>query len=335
MGERKVINKYFPPDFDPSKIPRPDKRQQEKVKEKFVVRMMLPMSVRCQSCGEYMYKGKKFNSRKESVEGPEGQYLGIQIFRFYFKCITCSAEFTIKTDPQNMDYVCEGGAKANFELYKEENKEKEEIKTAREEDEKYDAMKKLENKTQEQKNAMDILDALDEIRTNNARAATLGVDGVLNARDEMFVKQEAKVQSREEAEDEAALKAAFAGSRVKRMAAEDEEEEEEEEDLRRGSSTAGVASTHATTTAAASSSSKRSFPESTLGTATTTAAAAAAPSKKPKLPMGLSIQAKPAAQPPRQAALPPPPEPETKPGGLLGLVAYGSSGSGSGSDGET
>ena len=241
MGERKVINKYFPPDFDPSKIPRPDKRQQEKVKEKFVVRMMLPMSVRCQSCGEYMYKGKKFNSRKESVEGPEGQYLGIQIFRFYFKCITCSAEFTIKTDPQNMDYVCEGGAKANFELYKEENKEKEEIKAAREEDEKYDAMKKLENKTQEQKNAMDILDALDEIRTNNARAATLGVDGVLNARDEMFVKQEAKVQSREEAEDEAALKAAFAGSRVKRMAAEDEDDEEE--DLRRGSSTAGVAST--------------------------------------------------------------------------------------------
>ena len=121
MGERKVINKYFPPDFDPAKIPRGKKAN---LNPNFVVRMMLPMSVRCNTCGEYMYKGKKFNSRKEDIEGPEGEYLGIRLFRFYFKCITCSAEFTIKTDPQNMDYVCEGGAMANFEMYKEENKEK-------------------------------------------------------------------------------------------------------------------------------------------------------------------------------------------------------------------
>ena len=110
MGERKVMNKYFPPDFDHTKIPKQERSKVEKIKERFVVRMMLPMSVRCQTCGEYMYKGKKFNSRKENVEGPDGDYLGIQIFRFYFKCVTCSAEFTIKTDPKNMDYVVEGGA---------------------------------------------------------------------------------------------------------------------------------------------------------------------------------------------------------------------------------
>ena len=56
MGERKVINKYFPPDFDPAKIPRGKKAN---LNPNFVVRMMLPMSVRCNTCGEYMYKGKK------------------------------------------------------------------------------------------------------------------------------------------------------------------------------------------------------------------------------------------------------------------------------------
>ncbi|EOD14800.1 hypothetical protein EMIHUDRAFT_197369 [Emiliania huxleyi CCMP1516] len=115
MGERKVLNKYFPPDFDPSKIPRTKKAD---LNPNFVVRMMLPMSVRCMTCGEYMYKGKKFNSRKEDVEGPEGEYLGIKIFRFYFK--RAAHSFTIKTDPKNMDYAVEGGAKANFASEKDD-----------------------------------------------------------------------------------------------------------------------------------------------------------------------------------------------------------------------
>ena len=107
MGERKVINKYFPPDFDASKIPRGSKEQAQRLKEKFVVRMMLPMSVRCQTCGEYMYKGKKFNSRKEDVIGDD--YLGIKKYRFYIKCCVCNNEIAFKTDPKNQDYVCESG----------------------------------------------------------------------------------------------------------------------------------------------------------------------------------------------------------------------------------
>ena len=75
MGERKVLNKYIPPDFDPSIIPKL-KRDYTKLVE---VRMMLPFSLRCSTCNEYMYKGKKFNSKKENVVGDD--YMGIRKYR--------------------------------------------------------------------------------------------------------------------------------------------------------------------------------------------------------------------------------------------------------------
>ncbi|KAF5940588.1 hypothetical protein HYC85_021755 [Camellia sinensis] len=157
MGERKVLNKYYPPDFDPAKIPR---RRQPKNKQ-MKVQMMLPMSIRCGTCGNYIYKGTKFNSRKEDVIGE------------------CSAELTIKTDPQNSDYVVESGASRNFEPWRAEDEEADKEKQKRETEEMGDAMKSLENRTLDSKREMDILAALDEVKSMRSRQATISVDAML------------------------------------------------------------------------------------------------------------------------------------------------------------
>ncbi|KAI9083193.1 hypothetical protein K1719_034926 [Acacia pycnantha] len=155
MRERKVLNKYYPPDFDPSKLPRNRRPKNEQI------------------------KGTKFNSRKEDVIGET--YLGIQLFRFYFKCTRCSAEFTMKTDPQNSDYIVESGATRNFEPWRAEDEEDEKMKQKREADEMGDAMKSLENRTLDSKREMDILAALDEMKSMKSRHATVSVDPMLEA----------------------------------------------------------------------------------------------------------------------------------------------------------
>ncbi|KAJ3037892.1 hypothetical protein HDV00_001236 [Rhizophlyctis rosea] len=213
-SERKVLNKYFPPDFDPSKIPR---RKMPK-DQQHTVRLMTPFSMRCNTCGEYIYKGKKFNARKERVEGEN--YLGIQSFRFYIKCPVCSSEITFKTDYRNADYVAEHGAQRNFEPWRDDTAAEDSRKAERAQAEENNPMKALENRTLDSKREMDILDALDEIRTRNAKNERVDSNSLLEKIivENMLSREDAK--RKQEEEDDRMAKAIFQnadGDNVRRI----------------------------------------------------------------------------------------------------------------------
>ncbi|THX49964.1 DUF572-domain-containing protein [Aureobasidium pullulans] len=158
MAERKVISKFYPPDFDPSKL-RPSRRS-NKLAALPTVTIMAPFSMRCTSCSTYIYKGRKFNARKEKLEET---YLNIPIVRLYIRCTGCSSEICFKTDPKNTGYVCEKGAVRNYDPWRMIVREDVQEST--------DVMAAVENKMVDAKTEMAIADALDEIRARNARRA--------------------------------------------------------------------------------------------------------------------------------------------------------------------
>ncbi|KAI3871449.1 hypothetical protein MKX03_025910 [Papaver bracteatum] len=78
MEEKKVLNTYFPPDFDPTKLRKTSRYPKQ-------LRIMLPMSIWCETCGNHISQGTKVFSYKKDVAE-------MQVSRFYFKCTSCEAE---------------------------------------------------------------------------------------------------------------------------------------------------------------------------------------------------------------------------------------------------
>lgn len=108
MSERKAINKYYPPDWDPSKVPKRQKTGSQDIK----VRLMAPFSMRCTKCNEYIAERRKFNAKKEVTKEV---YMDVKIIRFHITCPRCNNKITFKTSPQTAGYVPETGAVRNHE----------------------------------------------------------------------------------------------------------------------------------------------------------------------------------------------------------------------------
>ncbi|KAL1841452.1 hypothetical protein VTJ49DRAFT_7067 [Mycothermus thermophilus] len=266
-GERK----YYPPDFDPSLVGRSRKPKRDPNAAKVqTVRLMLPFSLRCVTCGEYMYRGRKFNARKETPPGET--YLGIQLYRFYIRCTRCSGEIVFRTDPKNQDYLVERGAKRNTDPWKrglddptaeetdEQRLDRLEREMAEAEGEaERNAMAELEAKTEDAKREMMVADMLDEIRSRNARLdkarQEAGGDVLAGS---VVVRPEEEERRRQEEEDAEAARRAFAFAR-RQDALEEVIEEEEAVDgtdgtTNGGPSGSGSGSASVSVTASASSS---------------------------------------------------------------------------------
>jgi len=215
------LNKYYPPDFDPSKIPRNKDGPRNKT---FVIRLMAPCNMRCTTCGEYIYKGRKFNSRKEDVD--DMNHLGLRIYRFYIKCTSCLSEISFRTDPANTDYVLEAGATRNFEALSKAEKQAEAEEKAHKEDLENNPMKLLEERTEQSKNEMDRMEALEELQELNKRTVKIDYATMLSKYDKIR-EEETKKQAQK---DEDFIKTVFgkepSGVKVKRILDDDNSDEE-------------------------------------------------------------------------------------------------------------
>ena len=174
--------------------------------------------------------------------GPDGRYLGIQRWRFYIKCTHCSRTLSFLTDPKNADYEMESGGTRNYEVYKDKAKTEEQSALEKEEEEKVDPMKALENRVLDSQREMADLDNLEEIKAMNKRHIQLlsssgdGFDAdakaLLKARESKEKKEEEEKGLNEHgitAEEEDMVKSinfGNAGVGVVRLSEEDEQREE-------------------------------------------------------------------------------------------------------------
>lgn len=161
-------------------VPLPDNKRPGNKRSKHTVRLMAPFSMRCSHCSEFIYKGRKFNARKENVE--ERYLSSIRVYRFYIRCPRCSGEICYKTDPENADYVCEKGAVRNFEPFRAATTAATnggdfgESSTSTTNDDHLNPMTLLEKQTITHKKELSIIEDLQKLKDKNDRLEALAVD---------------------------------------------------------------------------------------------------------------------------------------------------------------
>lgn len=114
MAERKATNKYYPPDWDPSKGSANKRTGSHHLRDRarkldkgiLIVRFEMPFNIWCSGCKNHIAMGVRYNAEKSKV----GNYYTTPIYLFKMKCHLCDNHFEIQTDPAKFDYAILSGA---------------------------------------------------------------------------------------------------------------------------------------------------------------------------------------------------------------------------------
>ncbi|XP_060710831.1 probable splicing factor YJU2B [Hemiscyllium ocellatum] len=206
MGERKGVNKYYPPDFDPAKHGSLNKyRNSHPLRERarklsqgiLIIRFEMPYNIWCDGCGKHIGMGVRYNAEKKKV----GNYYTTPIYRFRMKCHLCVNHIEMQTDPANCDYVIVSGARRKEERW--DMKDNEQILTTEHEEKKKletDAMYKLEHGVSDQEKLKIAIPTLSDIQEmQNAWKDDFAMNSMLRKK----FRDEKKVLKEVEEKDEA------------------------------------------------------------------------------------------------------------------------------------
>ncbi|KAF9384965.1 hypothetical protein CPC16_008187 [Podila verticillata] len=127
MADRKATNKYYPPDWDPSKGSINTYGGQHPLRDRarkldqgiLIVRFELPYNIWCNGCNNPIGMGVRYNAEKKKI----GNYYSTAILSFRMKCHLCDNWFEIHTNPKNATYDIAGGARKKVEDFTAEDNE--------------------------------------------------------------------------------------------------------------------------------------------------------------------------------------------------------------------
>jgi coiled-coil domain-containing protein 130 len=180
MAERKATNKYYPPDWDPSKgsinkfvrnkkssgiIPTQSKKNPGKT-----VRFETPFDAWCTSCNTFITKATRYNANKTS----DGFYFTTPIFRFTMNCGFCKCKMVIRNDPKNRTYEMLENIRMKEETYSfEEDDNAPKLLTEEEREHLNDPLFRLEygkdDEVKAEKELLPVLDNLKEIKDEQSK----------------------------------------------------------------------------------------------------------------------------------------------------------------------
>ncbi|KAH9413936.1 hypothetical protein DERP_009535 [Dermatophagoides pteronyssinus] len=173
MAERKATNKYYPPEWNPSKGSINKFRGSHPLRERarkldqgiLIIRFELPFNIWCDGCNNHVGMGVRYNAQKSKV----GMYYSTPLYKFRMKCHLCDNHFEIQNDPKNLDYTILNGARRQENRWDPVENEQIDVDKSVSKKIKTDPMFKLENDTIDKKKAIENKNAIENLEQFQSR----------------------------------------------------------------------------------------------------------------------------------------------------------------------